>query len=410
MHLVVFEGSHWTTFAPVSISRPVFTLQSGITTLLEKQIRHIQPSRVTLWVRPGLAEYCRRHIAPGLGIPVSVNTPLDDEMALLSSGRSLHFTSYEFHPSQWVVVDDGDVIRKANVKSPGLTMEDCLHRTPAWLRLLDLPRDTQAARLPSYLSDLVHWNEEAIVADANYVLEKPHPLPTGAFHVIGEQNVAVDPQAKLSPGVVLDGSKGPIVIEAGASIGANSVLTGPCSIGHHTTISPLSYIREGTSIGPMCKVAGEVANSIVLGCSNKAHYGYLGHSYIGQWVNLGAGTTTSNLKNTYGPIKMHIGKKEIVTDRRFLGSMIGDHTKTAIGTRLMSGTYVGYCSMLAASTLPPKFIPSLTFWTDKGMEPYNLEKAKEVMRQVYSRRGRIWGEEDEAIFQHAVETVRELQK
>jgi len=264
--------------------------------------------------------------------------------------------------------------------------------------------------LPQYLSDLIHWNEEAIMADGNHFLERKHSLPPGPYHVAGDQNIIVDPKAVLGPGVVLDGSKGPVIIEEGATIGANSVLTGPCVIGKFTTVAPLSFIREGTSIGMMCKVAGEIANSIIQGWTNKAHYGYLGHSYLGEWVNLGAGTTTSNLKNTYGPIKMHIGKKEIVTDRRLLGSMIGDHSKTAIGTRLMSGTYVGYCSMLAASTLPPRFVPSFSFWTDRGMEPYKLDKAREVMSQVYARRGRIWGEDDEALFQYAVESVRELQK
>ena len=410
MHLVVFEGSHWPSFVPISINRPVFALRCGLSTLLEKQIRHIRPTRLTLWVRPALAEYCRKHIAPELGVPTSVNTPLDDEPTLLSSGRALHVGRYDVHESQWVVVDDPGVIRMAFTKSPGLSHEDCLNRTPAWTKLLDLPRDTQTARLPQYLSDLVHWNEEAIMADANPLLEKEHSLPKGPYHVIGDQNVIVGPKATLGPGIVLDGSKGPVIIEEGASVGANSVLTGPCAIGKFTTVAPLTYIREGTSIGMMCKVAGEIANSIIQGWSNKAHYGYLGHSYLGEWVNLGAGTTTSNLKNTYGPIKMHIGKKEIVTDRRLLGSMIGDHSKTAISTRLMSGSYIGYCSMLAASTLPPRFIPSFTFWTDRGMEPYRIDKAREVMSQVYARRGRIWGDEDEAMLQYAVESVRELQK
>ncbi|MGD1277008.1 MAG: putative sugar nucleotidyl transferase [Tepidisphaeraceae bacterium] len=410
MHLVVFEGSHWKSFAPLSISRPVFMLQSGLSTLLEKQIRHIKPTRLTLWVRPALAEHCRRHLVPTLSVPTAINAPLDEEMALLSSGRALHFSDYDLPGGPSVVVDEGELVRKAWAKMPGLSAEDCLNRSPAWLKLLNLPRDAQPGRLPQYLSDLVHWNEEAIVADAIHLQDTPHPLPAGPYHVIGDQNVIVDPQATLGPGVVLDGSKGPVVIEAHAFIGAHSVLCGPCCVGPHSIIAPLSYIREGTSVGPMCKIAGEVSNSIILGYTNKAHYGYLGHSYVGEWVNLGAGTTTSNLKNTYGPIKMHIGKKEIVTDRRFLGSMIGDHVKTAIGTRLMSGTYVGYCSMLAASALPPRFIPSFTFWTDRGMEPYRLDKAREVMKHVFARRGKIWDEEDETALQNAVETVREMQQ
>jgi len=109
---------------------------------------------------------------------------------------------------------------------------------------------------------------------------------------------------------------------------------------------------------------------------------------VGKWVNLGAGTTTSNLKNTYGEISMKIGTREIPTGRRNLGSLIGDHTKTAILTRLMTGSYVGFCSMLAGSNLPPRFVPSYTYWTDKGAEKYRMDKAIEVTRRVFARRDR----------------------
>ncbi|MGA2584290.1 MAG: putative sugar nucleotidyl transferase [Tepidisphaeraceae bacterium] len=403
MHLVVFEGSRWPSFAPLSISRPVFTLLSGLSTLLDKQVRNIQPTRVTLWVRPGLAEYCQRHVVPGIKVPTEINTPLDDEPALLCSGRALHFGKYTLPTEPGVVVDEGDLIRQAFVKSPGLSPQDCLTRSAAWLRIMELPKETAQARLPDYLWDLVHWNEESIVSDVAHLKDHPHPLPPGPYHAICDEDIFVSPEAKLMPGVVLDASKGPVVVDVGATIGANAVLQGPVYIGKHAMISPLSFIYGGTSIGPICKVGGEVSNSIFLGYTNKAHDGFVGHSYIGEWVNLGAGTTTSNLKNTYGPIGMRIGTRHIATDRRFLGSMIGDHTKTAIGTRLMSGSYIGYCSLLAASGLPPRFIPSFTFWTDKGTESYRLEKAREVISQVYARRGRVWDQDDEKMLKYALD-------
>ncbi|HEX4056340.1 MAG TPA: hypothetical protein VHX86_18925 [Tepidisphaeraceae bacterium] len=409
MHLVVFEGSLWGSMAPLSISRPVFTLLSGTSTLLEKQIQHVQPLRVTLWVRPEMADYCRKHVLPTLSIPGSVNTPLDDEPAFITSGRTLHFSQFPRPTDPMVTLDEGKFVRQAYVKMPGLSCEDAITRSERWLRLLDLPQWADQTRMPEYLWDLIHWNEEAIVADAINMKDRPRPPSHGKFHLIAEQDVIVSPTAKLSPGVVLDASKGPVVIDAGALIGANSVLEGPVYIGQYSAIAPLSYLHSGTSIGPRCKIGGEVAASIFLGFSNKVHEGFVGHSYIGEWVNLGAGTTTSNLKNTYGPIKMHIGSKEIETDRRFLGSMIGDHTKTAIGTRLMSGSYIGYCSLLAGSDLPPRFIPSFTFWTDAAREPYKLEKAREVMKQVYSRRGRTWDAEDEAMLKIAADSARQIE-
>jgi UDP-N-acetylglucosamine diphosphorylase/glucosamine-1-phosphate N-acetyltransferase len=409
MHLVVFEASRWGSFAPVSLNRPVFTLFSGTSTLLEKQIQHIQPLRLTLWVRPEMANYCRKHVAPMFSIPVSVNTPLDDEPAFLCSGRTLHFSQFPRPTDPMVCVGEGDLVRQAYAKMPGLSWEDAMNRTDLWLKLLDLPRTGGHTRMPEYLWDLIHWNEEAIVADAINMTERPRVPADCRCQVIGEEDLIVHPTAKIAPGAVLDAGKGPVIIDAGASVGANAVLQGPVYIGKYSSVSPLSHIHSGTSIGPMCKVGGEVATSVFLGYSNKPHEGFVGHSYIGQWVNIGAGTTTSNLKNTYGPIKMQIGAKEIETDRRFLGSMIGDHSKLAIGTRLMTGSYIGFCSLLAGSNLPPRFIPSYTFWTDAGAKPYKLDKAREVIKQVYSRRGRSWDDEDETQLQIVLDSAKQVE-
>src|SRR4029079_16305029 len=115
------------------------------------------------------------------------------------------------------------------------------------------------------------------------------------------------------PGCVLDASKGPILVGAGATLGANCVIQGPCAIGAHSSVMPVALIRPGTTIGPGCKVGGEVSNTILQANSNKSHEGFLGDSYLGEWVNLGAGTTTSNLKNTYGEVSMKIGSREIAS-------------------------------------------------------------------------------------------------
>jgi UDP-N-acetylglucosamine diphosphorylase/glucosamine-1-phosphate N-acetyltransferase len=416
MHLVIFEGTRWPSFAPLSLSRPVFDLRFGLGTLLEQQIRRLQPSRLTLWVRPRLAEYCRRELVPKLPVPTKINEPLDDELALLCSGRSVHLQNYEWPNSPCVVLDESGLIRQAFVHSPGLDPRDCLLRSKEWMKLAELPQAPPQTRLPAYIWDLTQWNEEAIVADAIDLREhgggeiyRAERRQAGPYHMIHDEDVLLATNVTIGAGVVLDASKGAVVIDAGATIGANSVIEGPCHIGAYTSISPLTFIRSGTSIGPGCKIGGEVSNSIIMSNTNKVHYGYLGDSYLGEWVNLGAGTTTSNLKNTYGPIKMRIGPREIATDRRFLGSMIGDHTKTAIGTRLMTGSYVGYCCLLAGSTLPPKFVPSFTFWTDNGAEKYRLEKAREVMGQVLGRRGKTWTQQDQEMLLYAAATASEVE-
>jgi UDP-N-acetylglucosamine diphosphorylase / glucose-1-phosphate thymidylyltransferase / UDP-N-acetylgalactosamine diphosphorylase / glucosamine-1-phosphate N-acetyltransferase / galactosamine-1-phosphate N-acetyltransferase len=409
MHVVIFEGHRWPSFAPLSLSRPVFALRCGMSTLLDQQIRRLAPSRLTLWVRPKLADYCRHHLLPTLPIPTKINEPLDNELTLLCSGRSIHLLRYEWPQEASVVLDETNVIRQALVRAPGLSPEDCLLRSPAWMKLADLPQAPLQSRLPNHIWDLTQWNEESLVADSIDLRDEAEEHPAGPYHMVHEEDVHLASVVSLAPGVVLDASRGPIIIDAGCSIGANSVVEGPCHIGSGTAISPLSLIRGGTSIGPGCKIGGEVSSSIIMANTNKAHYGFLGDSYVGEWVNLGAGTTTSNLKNTYGAITMRIGPQEIPTERRFLGSMIGDHTKTAIGTRLMTGSYVGFCSLLAGSTLPPKYIPSFTFWTDKGAEKYRLDKAREVMKQVIGRRGKEWAEQDQFMLDYVAATAPEVE-
>ncbi len=406
MHVVIFEGSHWKTFAPLALGRPVFMLASGMSTLLDKALRALNPSRVSLWVRPQLEEFTRQRIAPHLKVPVTVNQPLDDEPAIVTSGRVLHFRKANLPDEPWAIIEDERLVRMAWVKSPGLSPADVLERSEAWLKIIEQPRIEPQARMVDSIWDLVHWNEESLIQDITTTLKgKPSDKPAGAYHLLNADEVWLGERVKLEPGVVLDASKGAVVISNDVSIGANSVIQGPCFLGPACQITPLTLLRPGVSAGNLCKLGGEISNSIFFGYSNKAHAGFVGDSYIGKWVNLGAGTTTSNLKNTYGEISVQIGSRTIPTGRRFLGSLIGDHSKTAIGTRLMAGSYVGFGSMISTSAPSPKFVPSMSFLTDKGIEPYLLDKAVEVAKYVFSRRGRQWNPMDEQILRHVMNSA-----
>ncbi|HTW93155.1 MAG TPA: putative sugar nucleotidyl transferase [Tepidisphaeraceae bacterium] len=409
MHLVIFEGNLWPSLAPFSFSRPVFALHCGTGTLLEQQIRALSPSRLTLWVRPNMVGFCKSQLLPRLSIPADVNVPLGDQPALLSSGRLVHMEPYQPAKDPFVELDEHGRVARAWVHAPGLSFQDCLRRSDAWLKLLDLPHLPRRGWIAQYAWDLAGWNEQAIVAHAKSLAPSRSKKP-GPYHMAADEAVYLSDDAQIGPGAVLDASKGPVIVESGANIGANSVLEGPCYVGNQSVIVPLTLIRGGTSIGPGCKVGGEIKSSIMLANSNKAHYGYLGDSYVGEWVNLGAGTTTSNLKNTYGLIKAHLGSRQIPTGRQFVGSLIGDHAKLAIGTRLMSGSYVGYCAMWAASAIAPRMIGSMSYWTDKGREQYKADKAIEMITAVYARRGRAWTEEDHQMLHYAAETAEEVER
>jgi UDP-N-acetylglucosamine diphosphorylase/glucosamine-1-phosphate N-acetyltransferase len=410
MHVVIFEGSRWVTFAPLSLSRPVFALATGASSLLEKQIRHLRPTRLTLWVRPQMEAFCRERILPRLKVPTKINEPLDDEPALLFSGRTVHFGEFEWLSEEAVALDEGEIVRFAHVQRQGLAPSDVIERTPKWLELLNLPHTAPRARMVDSLWDLIHWNEESLVEDfADLYSQASAPRPGGPYHLVNEGDVWMGAEVKLGPGCVLDASKGPIILSRGASIGANSVLTGPCWIGAYARVRPLTQIREGTSVGTMCVVGGEISHSIMLGYSNKSHEGFLGHSYVGKWVNLGSGTTTSNLKNTYGEIRARIGIREIPTGRQFLGAVIGDHSKTAILSRLAAGSYLGFFSMLDGIGTSSRYVPSFTFQTGKGPEPYQMAKAIEVTKRVFARRDREFNDVDEQIMRYVADAAPDIE-
>lgn len=409
MHLVVFEGGKWDGFAPVALSRPTFMLNCGMGTLLDRHLRAVKPSRITLWVRPALVEYCRTHVLPKLKIPAKINEPLDEEPALILGGRTLFFQNYIPRDLNSVSLEQDQFIREAYVERPGLSPGDALQRTANWTALLDLPRSQPQARWANHLWDLVHWNEESIVSDSISLGEGFNKLQSGNYHVIGDEVYAAA-NVTVAPGAVLDSSRGPIILQSGANIGACCVLSGPCSIGQYTRLAPFSGIGSGTSIGAMCHIGGNVDNSIICNCVDKPHEGFIGHSYIGDWVNIGGGTITANVKATYGDIAIQRGNQPIKSGRWSLGCVIGDHSKTSIGTRLVPGCYIGTCCMLTGSGLAPKFIPSFSFWSDHGLQHLAIKKASEVAKRVFAHRNRTWTPLDEQLLHHAAESAPIVEK
>ena len=410
MHLVVFEASKWDSFAPLTLSRPAFSLMCGAGTLLDKQIRFVKPKRVTLWLRPQLADFCRKNIIPKLKIPAAINEPLDNEPALIMSGRSLHFSKFEIPSDPCVALEHGNLVLKAFVKQPGLSMDDAMNRTKAWVELAKLPQTSPGTRLPEYLWDLINWNEEALVSDSIHLQDGYDKKPAGPYQMVNDDNVFINHEVKLLPGVFLDGSRGPVILDRGAVIGANSVIEGPCYVGQYSRIAPLTNIRAGTSLGPGCSVGGVISNSIIMGLADKPHEGYLGDSYVGRWTNLGAGTTTANVKTTYGQISVKIGQRTIETGRRSMGAIIGDHTKTSINTRFSPGCYVGYNCILAGAGLVPQFVPSFSFWTDHGLKNVDQAKSREMAKRVYDRRDRQWTALEDAVHAYAADAAPAVEK
>lgn len=214
--------------------------------------------------------------------------------------------------------------------------------------------------------------------------------------VIGKHPLFCEAGSKVEPQVVFDVSDGPILVRRGAEIAAFTRITGPCFIGEKCVI--IGDRISSSSLGEVSKVRGEIANTIVLGHSNKGHTGFLGHSYLGRWVNLGAGTTTSNMKNTYGMVQLQTTDGLRDTKQRFLGSFFGDYSKTGIGTMLTTGTIVGAGANVFGMAMPPKSVPPFA-WGDG--ERYEIDKFLEVAERMMARRHVELGDGAKAVLRAA---------
>lgn len=206
--------------------------------------------------------------------------------------------------------------------------------------------------------------------------------PAGALILGNGSDVRVG-HAAVEPGVVFDVRHGAVAIMDGAEVRSGTRLEGPCWIGEHARIVG-GFIRQSV-IGPHAVARGEISNSIFTGFCNKAHDGFVGHSILGHWVNLGALTTTSNLKNTYGPVRLETPGGPRDTGRQFVGSFFGDHAKTAIGTMLSTGTIVGAGASVFGDGRPPRWVPPFA-WGNACTERLSEEGFLQVARRVMPRR------------------------
>ena len=228
-------------------------------------------------------------------------------------------------------------------------------------------------------------------------------LSLRGVHIIGDSHqVHIGQGGGVQAGCVLDVTNGPIIIAAGAQV-KWSQIQGPVFIGAGCVIDG-ARLRPGTSLGPHCKVGGEVSATIFQSRVNKSHDGFVGHTWASRWVNFGAGATTSNLKNTYGPIRFQRDSQNFVeTGVQFLGSLIGDHTKIGIGQYLTTGSHIGACCNIFGGGVAPKYIPSFSWGGLAGWQEYRFDSCLKTVYATLARRNAVLRPESEAILRHVFE-------
>ncbi len=242
--------------------------------------------------------------------------------------------------------------------------------------------------------DVIAWNPAAIAEDLALLA----PVRDGSVHpqavLLGPERIAIGRDARIDPLAVLDAREGPIGIGAGVRVLPNTVVVGPCSVGPGTQLLG-GYVSRST-FGPECRIAGEVEDCVWQGYGNKRHHGFVGHSVIGEWVNLGALTTTSDLKNNYGTVRVWVDGLEIDSGSPKVGSLIGAHVKTGIGTLLPTGASVGTGSNLfGGGRFAPKALPPFAWWDGERIVDHQIEPFLRTARIAMSRRGRELTADDE---------------
>ena len=236
-------------------------------------------------------------------------------------------------------------------------------------------------------------------------IEDPYTKIYNKKNIFIEENVSIK-------SAILNAERGPLYIGKNATICEGSIIRGATSIGENSIVSINARIVGDTTIGPYCKVGGEISNSVIFGYSSKAHDGFLGNSVIGEWCNLGADTNTSNLKNNYKDVRIwnYNADQFTNTGRQFCGLMMGDHSKCGINTMFNTGTVVGVSANIFGSGFPRTFIPSFSWGGAQGFSTYQFQRALDVMPKVYERRNKTLTEEDVTLYKHIFEVSKKYRQ
>ena len=255
--------------------------------------------------------------------------------------------------------------------------------------------------------DLLSVNEAVIIHDISLIKESVsfQKIPKSVTVIGSKDDIYIEKGASLEA-CTLNTTEGPIYISNGAEIMEGSCIRGPFVMCENSVVKMGAKIYGATTIGPSCKVGGELSNVIFQGFSNKGHDGFLGNSYIGEWCNLGADTNVSNLKNNYGSVSTYCYEKEeqVKTDRQFLGLFMGDHSKTGINTMFNTGSVVGVSCNLYGAGFFPKNTPSFSWGEPSSLVPFRIEKATEYANRMMERRSEKLSESEENILAHLKDT------
>ncbi|HEX6985200.1 MAG TPA: putative sugar nucleotidyl transferase, partial [Planctomycetaceae bacterium] len=408
-NVILYEDFGWPRLLPLVYTRPVFLLLCGMETFWETATRAVAAGRPGpagpgpgVWVRELLAELTREKL--GVAVNESVAGP-----TLLLNGRARwkrlpDLGDPAFRETGWVgTAGEGRIVcvaappHLAAKLSTGVMLDEA--RTSAALAGLPRRDVSDCVRLFDWPWQLVHANAAAIGDDwqaRGGAGEVAGTIDEGVY-LLNRPGIRIGEGTRIKPCVVIDAESGPVWIGKGVRIQPHCYIEGPAFIGDGTLLQPGAVIRGGASLGPVCKVGGEVEGSVLVGYSNKQHDGFLGHSYIGSFVNIAADCINSDLKNTYGTVRVPINGREVDSGEQFVGLTVGDHSKAGINVGFPTGAVMGFCSSVVGPQ-SPKFVPSFA-WIESGeWERYDAARGLAIAKKVMARRNLVMTPAEERAF------------
>ena len=390
MNYILFDGPVRNALLPFTYTRPVADIRIGILTIREKWENYLGYTTTTI-----TEEYLSEKF-PMVEMEenILINASFLPNEVLVEMIKSLE-------PNQAIFKDDEVIAFYTND-----TQEEVNFET---YEIIDYNEDGMRIEYPW---DIFAKNDQAIREDFEFLTHgrTSRPIPK-SVNVIEPENIFIEEGAKMEF-VTLNASTGPIYIGKNAEIMEGSVIRGPFALCEEAQVKLATKVYGATTVGPHCRIGGEVNNSVLFGYSNKGHDGFLGNSVLGEWCNIGADSNTSNLKNNYEEVKLWSYETEnfAKTGLQFCGLMMGDHSKCGINTMFNTGTVVGVSTNIFGSGFPRNFVPSFSWGGASGFTTYITKKAFETAKIVMSRRKIEFTEEDAKIMEHIFEETKKFRK
>jgi UDP-N-acetylglucosamine diphosphorylase/glucosamine-1-phosphate N-acetyltransferase len=431
--LCIFEDERYPNFFPLSLNRPAFDLSIGTQSLRARLVDELNPAILMLLCRPYLAAVLSEEEARDASRATRVNELPEGEVlflngrllaygkelgelceslkkdsvlqkkgilvaARLSGDRAASFVRYigatitdervEKIIQEIKRASTSDVAKERHRDEDGKDVSRS-RALGKWAQQNGVNLHETNVRLLSHYWQLIAENRNCIVDDFQRSPLRGTAPETQLFkgvELINENDIVIGAGVEVRSGTVLDASEGAIIIANGARIEPNAIIYGPCAIGEGSIVRGGAKVGQGTTLGKHCRIGGEVGECIFASYGNKQHEGFMGHSYIGSWVNIGAGSCTSDLKNNYGLVRAWTAGRMRDTGRRFLGATIGDHSKIAINSRLNTGSVVGFNANVVSVGFPPKFVPSFAWELEPELVRCELGAAIETAKIMMDRR------------------------